>query len=171
MPHMVVSVWTRHSIDCPHRKDINYRRCGCPKHLHWHYEGRQFRKSAGTRSWEHALRRAQAIELQYRQRELGEKPKEHEAITAEKAVELYLADKTIQSTIFWVGGVPQEKWDAVQGDTTKLPSLHSAFWAPDAEQVIATATVSWKAVYVSGNTNVGGSTSSCETTSLVINNN
>ena len=96
MPHMVVSVWTRHSIDCPHRKDINYRRCGCPKHLHWHYEGTQFRKSAGTRSWEHALRRAQAIELQYRQRELGEKPKEHEPITAEKAIELYLADKRSQ---------------------------------------------------------------------------
>ena len=54
--------------------------------------------------------------------------------------EFYLADKSIQSTIFWVGGVPQDKWDAAKGDTTKLPSLHSAFWAPDAEKVIATAT-------------------------------
>jgi hippurate hydrolase len=44
----------------------------------------------------------------------------------------------IQSTIFWVGGVPQAKWDAVGGDASKLPSLHSAFWAPDAEKVIAT---------------------------------
>jgi hippurate hydrolase len=44
----------------------------------------------------------------------------------------------IQSTIFWVGGVPQAKWDAAGGDTAKLPSLHSAFWAPDAEKVIAT---------------------------------
>ena len=55
--------------------------------------------------------------------------------------QFYLADKSsIQSTIFWVGGVPQEKWDAAKGDTTKLPSLHSATWAPDAEKVIATAT-------------------------------
>jgi hippurate hydrolase len=44
----------------------------------------------------------------------------------------------IQSTLFWVGGVPQAKWDAAGGDTAKLPSLHSPFWAPDAEKVIAT---------------------------------
>ena len=48
--------------------------------------------------------------------------------------------KTIQSSIFWVGGVPQAKWDGAKGDPAKLPSLHSPFWAPDAEKVIATAT-------------------------------
>ena len=52
----------------------------------------------------------------------------------------WLADKTKQSAIFWVGGVPKAKWDAAGGDTTKLPSLHSPFWAPDAETVISTAT-------------------------------
>jgi amidohydrolase len=50
------------------------------------------------------------------------------------------ADKSIQSLLFWVGGVPQAKWDAAGGDPTKLPSLHSPFWAPEAEIVIATAT-------------------------------
>lgn len=52
----------------------------------------------------------------------------------------YLADNSIQSTIFWVGGVPRAKWDAAKGDPQKLPSLHSPFWAPDAEAVVATAT-------------------------------
>jgi amidohydrolase len=52
----------------------------------------------------------------------------------------WLADKSIQSLIFWVGGVPKAKWDAVNGDTEKLPSLHSPFWAPDAEAVVSTAT-------------------------------
>jgi hippurate hydrolase len=52
----------------------------------------------------------------------------------------YLADKSIESLIFWVGGTPREKWDAANGDTQKLPSLHSPFWAPDAEAVIGTAT-------------------------------
>jgi len=52
----------------------------------------------------------------------------------------WLADKTKEATIFWVGGVPQAKWDAAGGDETKLPSLHSPFWAPDAEKVISTAT-------------------------------
>jgi amidohydrolase len=50
------------------------------------------------------------------------------------------ADKSIESLIFWVGGVPRAKWDAVNGDATKLPSIHSPFWAPEAEAVISTAT-------------------------------
>jgi hippurate hydrolase len=52
----------------------------------------------------------------------------------------HLADPAIEGLIFWVGGVPRDKWDAAKGDTTKLPSLHSAYWAPDARAVIATAT-------------------------------
>ncbi|RXZ66268.1 amidohydrolase [Pelagerythrobacter rhizovicinus] len=44
-----------------------------------------------------------------------------------------------QSLIFWVGGVPQEQFDAAQRGEGTLPSLHSPFWAPDAEKVIATA--------------------------------
>jgi len=52
----------------------------------------------------------------------------------------WLADKTKEATIFWVGGVPKAKWDAAGGDDTKLPSLHSPLWAPDADAVISTAT-------------------------------
>ena len=51
----------------------------------------------------------------------------------------HLTEPSIQSLIFWVGGVPQDKWDAAGGDVARLPSLHSALWAPDAEKVIATA--------------------------------
>ena len=50
------------------------------------------------------------------------------------------ADTKIDSLIFWVGGVPKDKWEATSGDHSKLPSLHSPFWAPDAEAVISTAT-------------------------------
>ncbi len=52
----------------------------------------------------------------------------------------HLADKSIESLIFWVGGVPQAQWDKAAGDPAKLPSLHSPFWAPDAEKTISTAT-------------------------------
>ena len=52
----------------------------------------------------------------------------------------YLADKRIESLIFWVGGVPRAQWQAAAGNPMKLPSLHSPFWAPDAEPTIATAT-------------------------------
>lgn len=53
--------------------------------------------------------------------------------------EYHLADKSIEALLFWVGGVPQAKWDAAGGDITRLPSIHSPFWAPDAEAVISTA--------------------------------
>jgi len=51
-----------------------------------------------------------------------------------------LADPDIESLIFWVGGTPQDQWDMAGGDHHKLPSLHSPFWAPDADAVISTAT-------------------------------
>jgi amidohydrolase len=52
----------------------------------------------------------------------------------------YLADNSIHSLIFWVGGTPLKDYQAAGGDNSKLPSLHSPFWAPEAETVIATAT-------------------------------
>ena len=52
----------------------------------------------------------------------------------------HLADKSVESLIFWVGGVPRAQWDAAGGDPAKLPSLHSPFWAPEAEAVVSTAT-------------------------------
>ncbi|WP_340315122.1 amidohydrolase [Rhizorhabdus argentea] len=53
--------------------------------------------------------------------------------------EFYLADTSIQSMLFWVGGVRKDKWEAAGGDISRLPSIHSPFWAPDAEAVISTA--------------------------------
>lgn len=46
----------------------------------------------------------------------------------------------IESLIFWVGGVPVEEFRAAQEGGASLPSLHSPFWAPEADKVIATAT-------------------------------
>jgi len=45
-----------------------------------------------------------------------------------------------KSLIFWVGGVPQADFDRSEAGEISLPSLHSPYWAPDAEKVIATAT-------------------------------
>jgi hippurate hydrolase len=51
----------------------------------------------------------------------------------------YRADPdNVESLIFWIGGVPQETFDAAERGEASLPSLHSPFWAPDAEKVIAT---------------------------------
>ena len=47
---------------------------------------------------------------------------------------------TIESLIFWVGGVPMDRYEAAQRGEVELVSLHSPYWAPDAPVVIATAT-------------------------------
>jgi amidohydrolase len=53
--------------------------------------------------------------------------------------QFYRADKAnVESLIFWVGGVPQAEYDAAMKGGKPLPSLHSPFWAPDAEKVVAT---------------------------------
>jgi|TARA_R100000049_G_C1949700_1_gene96654 hippurate hydrolase len=44
----------------------------------------------------------------------------------------------VESLIFWIGGVPEEEWQAAQKGEASLPSLHSPFWAPDAQKVIET---------------------------------
>ncbi len=51
----------------------------------------------------------------------------------------YLADpEHLQSLIFWVGGETPERIAKAEAGEISLPSLHSPFWAPDAEKVIAT---------------------------------
>ncbi len=58
---------------------------------------------------------------------------------AEDFGNFYRADTSIQTMIFWVGGTPMAEWQAAQANGTPLPSLHSPFWAPDAQAVVATA--------------------------------
>lgn len=52
--------------------------------------------------------------------------------------QFYRADKTLRSLIFWVGGVPADQMAAAKANKITLPSLHSAYWAPQADVVIST---------------------------------
>jgi amidohydrolase len=53
--------------------------------------------------------------------------------------QFYRADKAnVQSLIFWVGGVPSAEIEEAKKTGKPLPSLHSPFWKPDAEKVVAT---------------------------------
>lgn len=45
-------------------------------------------------------------------------------------------EEHIKSVIFWVGGSPAEKTAAARAGGPPLPSLHSPFWAPEADKVI-----------------------------------
>ncbi len=90
----VVMVFARHSEKCPKSKEKNagqYRRCKCPLWLRWGADGK---KSAKTRSWEIATKKARKLEEEFELKALGiEPPKKADHITIESAVDLYLADR------------------------------------------------------------------------------
>lgn len=57
----VITIFVRHSSDCKYRDDETWKRCRCRKHLRWSHNGKQYRQSAGTRSWEGAENKRQEI--------------------------------------------------------------------------------------------------------------
>ncbi|HEX7858640.1 MAG TPA: amidohydrolase, partial [Sphingobium sp.] len=64
--------------------------------------------------------------------------KVHASMGGEDFGRYYRADNTIHSLIFWVGGVPKDKMAAAKAGKVSLPSLHSAYWAPEADAVVGT---------------------------------
>ena len=84
----VVSVFTRHTSDCPHKNDRYYKGkgCRCRKSLYINEDGKDRRISAKTRSWEQAEKAAQA-EREKRAPALIELRKSLEARAAKKAAE------------------------------------------------------------------------------------
>ncbi len=62
------------------------------------------------------------------------------SMASEDFARLGREEPKIPSLLFWVGGVPQAKYDAAQKPGgPALPSLHSSGWAPDPDPTIATA--------------------------------
>ena len=88
----VVIVYARHSTKCPKSKVKGagqFRRCKCPLWLRWG----NIKRSAKTRSWEIANKKARLLEEELNLKALGvEPPKAPEHISIEAAAELYLAD-------------------------------------------------------------------------------
>ncbi len=60
----MLSVYTRHSQKCPHKNDIAWRRCRCPKWIQGTPSDEQgfIRTSAQTRTWEQAEAKARQLE-------------------------------------------------------------------------------------------------------------
>jgi hypothetical protein len=55
-----ISVFARHSADCPQRENPQWRRCKCRKSLYIYERGKVSYKSAKTRSWKQAEKFPQA---------------------------------------------------------------------------------------------------------------
>ena len=54
----IITIFVRHGFNddkpCKYSGDEFSRRSNCPKHLRWTQNGKQYRRKAGTRSWETA---------------------------------------------------------------------------------------------------------------------
>lgn len=107
-----ISVFCRHSKECPQRDNPQWRRCGCRKHVYVYAGGKVSYLSAKTRSWEQAEKVAQA-EREKRdpvKLELARIAAEEEA----RKASLRIKESTIESALDqWIAGLK------VQGPTSK----------------------------------------------------
>ena len=97
----LVTIFVRHSADCPHKGDGFYKRCQCRKSLRFFHNGKQQTVSAKTRSWAEAEKAKRKLEDQFKAADPSQ-PLSSIAVqaesrpTIEKAIELYLSDKLTQ---------------------------------------------------------------------------
>jgi integrase/recombinase XerD len=103
----MLSVYARHSNDCPKKDDLTWRRCRCPKWINGTLNGEFIRKTAKTRSWEKA-------EKLRRQWEGEGAPEKTEAVAIEQAVAAYLADAKArelrEATLYKLKGIFEKQF-------------------------------------------------------------
>ncbi len=85
----MLTIYRRHSEDCPQASDRISRKCRCPLWATGTLEGKPYRKTLKTRSWERA-------EQLKREVENGKKPKA-EPLTFRKASESFLTELQSQN--------------------------------------------------------------------------
>ena len=91
----VITVFVRHSEGCKYAGDEFSRRCNCRKHFRWTQNGTQYRRKAGTRSWEEAEETKRQLQDQLAGR--APEPNAEESVrTVVDAISLFITDKQVQ---------------------------------------------------------------------------
>lgn len=86
----VINLYKRHSLDCPHKADPQYKRCDCAVWFQKSDDGKYTRWSAKTRSWEKAQLKARDLE---QAEERGELIRTGRGTTLADAIKCFLTDK------------------------------------------------------------------------------
>jgi site-specific recombinase XerD len=89
----VITIFVRHSSECKYAGDETWKRCNCRKHLRWTHKGKQYRKTAGSRSWAGAEDAKRRLEEQLEGRAV--KPVTSGTLLSE-AIETFKANKQAQ---------------------------------------------------------------------------
>jgi integrase/recombinase XerD len=91
----VITIFVRHSAGCKYAGDEFARRCNCRKHFRWTQHGTQYRRTAGTRSWESAEEIKRQLQDQLAGRTPEQRPEDN-ARTLQDAASVFLQDKRVQ---------------------------------------------------------------------------
>src|SRR5947208_13349145 len=143
-----ITIFVRHTSGCKYAGDEMARRCNCKKHLRWTHDGRQFRRSANTRSWEQAERERRKLEEGFEQ---GGKPTAvtDDRKTTERAIELFLLEKKTEGV---KAGVLQ-KYQRELGRLNSFLEIHSKFFPSDiSKELLTEYRATWDAIYPSSAT-------------------
>jgi integrase len=120
---MEITVYTRHSKNCPYRSERFSKRCSCRKWLDYWLDGKQIRETAKTRSWETAVKLARKKERDHENARLGivAAPK---AITVEEAVTEWLKIRK-------QGGIQNDKAKAMSDRLVEWCDEHNITFVPE----------------------------------------
>lgn len=138
-PAPVITIFVRHSASCKFQGDEFYKNCHCRKHLRWSFEGKQYRRAAGTRSWAQAEDKKREIDDQLSGRVPDPKP-EQEHRDIQSCIDVFLQDKRNQGITEKVIGkyarelarlrtfCEQQSIYTVRGITRELLTTFCATW-------------------------------------------
>lgn len=90
----VATIFVRHSAGCKYAGNEFSRRCNCRKHFRWTQQGTQYRRMAGTRSWEEA----ENIKRQLQDQRAGRTPEqrpEDSVRSLQDAMNIFLQHKRV----------------------------------------------------------------------------
>ena len=96
----IITIFVRHGNGvkgktCKYAGDEFSRRCNCRKHFRWTQNGIQYRRMAGTRSWEEAEEIKRQLQDELAGRTVEKRPEDNVKPVSE-SITLFLADKKVQ---------------------------------------------------------------------------
>lgn len=142
----IVTIFVRHSADCKFAGDEFYKRCRCRKHLRWSADGKQFRRTAGTRSWENAEAEKKRLEAQLSGVPVTEPASPQ---TLYQAIAIFKADKSNQG----IGRDVLAKYDRELGRLADFADTHGVLTVAGLNRELLIAYQSnWPGLYPSSNT-------------------
>lgn len=142
----IITIFVRHSEGCKYAGDEFSRRCSCRKHFRWTSNGTQYRRKAGTRSWEEAEDAKRKLQDEMAGRTSGA---ETQVRTVGEAIALFIIDKKVQGVSDGVAS----RYKSELGRFQTYCEKHDAIFVPRITRELLTGYAStWEQHYPSSNT-------------------